>query len=354
MFLSSIGAGADVIGAFSSYSESGLTLARVAMAQRDLYWLLTETGGVQAEPAGGLYYRTAARAELPVTGDWVAARVVGEGQAIVEAVLPRRSCLSRRAAGRREDEQVLAANVDTVFLVCGLDGDFNPRRLERYLALAEGSGAQAVVVLNKADVCGALDERVAETAAVARRAEIVTASTVAAGGLGGVRRFVGGGRTVALLGSSGVGKSSIANGLLGEARLATNEVRVSDSRGRHTTVRRELIALPGGGALIDTPGMRELQLWAGAESVDAVFDEITAIAERCRFRDCTHAGEPGCAVAEAVERGEVDEARWASFQKLRAEAAWHETQVDPLAALERKRKWKAIHKQARAFQKGFR
>jgi ribosome biogenesis GTPase len=211
-----------------------------------------------------------------------------------------------------------------------------------------------VVVLNKADLCGDVERRVAETAEVARRAQVVTASTVAEGGLDGVRRYVGEARTVALLGSSGVGKSSLANALLGEARLATNGVRVSDSRGRHTTVRRELVALPGGGALIDTPGMRELQLWAGAGSVDAVFGEITEIAEGCRFRDCTHSGEPGCAVAEAVERGAVEEGRWASFRKLRAEAEWHESQVDPLAALERKRKWKAIHKQARAFQKGFR
>ncbi len=354
MFLASIGAGADVLGAFSSHCESGLTLARVAMAQRDVYWLLTEQGGVQAEPSGGLYYRAASKAEMPVTGDWVAARVVGEGQAMVEAVLPRKSMLSRRAAGRREDEQALAANVDVVFLVCGLDGDYNLRRIERYLALVEGSGAATVVVLNKADLCGDLERRVAETRAVARRAEVVTASTLAEGGLEGVRRYVGAGRTVALLGSSGVGKSSLANGLLGEARLATREVRVSDSRGRHTTVRRELVVLPGGGALIDTPGMRELQLWVGAESVEAVFDEIQEAAERCRFRDCTHRGEPGCAVAEAVERGEVDAGRWASFQKLQAEAEWHETRVDPLAALARKRKWKAIHKQIRMFNKGFR
>jgi ribosome biogenesis GTPase len=241
--------------------------------------------------------------------------------------------------------------VDVVLLVCGLDGDFNLRRLERYLALVAGSGASPVVVLNKADLCSDLAGRIVETAAIARSAPVVAASTVDPHGLDALRGFLTQGVTVALLGSSGVGKSSIANRLLDEERFRTGEVRKCDGRGRHTTMRRELTPLPQTGALIDTPGMRELQLWAGPESIDAVFDDITAIAEHCRFRDCTHSGEPGCAVAAALDRGQVDAARWASFQKLRAEAEWHEAMADPLAALERKRKWKAIHKQARAFTK---
>jgi len=166
-----------------------------------------------------------------------------------------------------------------------------------------------------------------------------------------LRRFLTPGATAALIGSSGVGKSTIANRLLGEERFRIGDVRIEDSRGRHTTVRRELTPLPQTGALIDTPGMRELQLWVRPESVDTVFDDIAAIAEGCRFRDCTHAGEPGCAVAAALDRGQVNAGRWASFQKLRAEAEWHEAMADPLAALERKRKWKAIHKQARAINK---
>jgi ribosome biogenesis GTPase len=286
-----------------------------------------------------------------VTGDWVAARIVGPEQALVEAVLPRGTCLSRRAAGSRDEEQPLAANVDVVFLVCGLDGDFNLRRLERYLALVATSGASPVIVLNKADLCADLAGRIAETAASARSVPVVAASTLDPHGLDALGRFLTPGATVALLGSSGVGKSTIANRLLGEERFRTAEVRMQDGRGRHTTARRELTPLPHTGALIDTPGMRELQLWAGPESVDAVFDDIAAIAENCRFRDCTHSGEPGCAVAAALDRGQVDTDRWASFQKLRAEAEWHEAMADPLAALERKRKWKAIHKQARAFSK---
>lgn len=351
MFLERLGADQAVYGAFSSYAQQQMVLARVAIAQRDLYYLYTEDGAAHAEPSGRLYYRTPGHSSFPVTGDWVAARIVGPGQALVEAVLPRRTCLSRRAAGSRDEEQPLAANVDVVFLVCGLDGDFNLRRLERYLALVATSGASPVVVLNKADLCADLAGRIVETAAIARSAPVVAASTLDPHGLDALRRFLTPGATVALLGSSGAGKSTIANRLLDEERFRTGEVRMRDSRGRHTTARRELTPLPRTGALIDTPGMRELQLWAGPESIDAVFDDITGIAENCRFRDCTHSGEPGCAVAAALDRGQVDTDRWASFQKLRAEAEWHETMADPLAALERKRKWKAIHKQARAFNK---
>jgi ribosome biogenesis GTPase / thiamine phosphate phosphatase len=351
MFLEHLGADESVYGAFSAYARQQLLLARVAVAQRDLYYLYLEDGAARAEPSGKFYYRAPGRASFPVTGDWVAARIVGPGQALVEAVLPRRSCLSRRAAGSSEEEQPLAANADVAFLVCGLDGDFNLRRLERYLALVANSGASPVVVLNKADICSDLPGRIVETAAVARSAPIVTASTRDPHGLDALRRFLTPGATVALLGSSGVGKSTIANRLLGEDRFLTREVRLHDSRGRHTTVRRELTPLPQTGALIDTPGLRELQLWVGQECIDAVFDDITALAEDCRFRDCTHSGEPGCAVASALESGLVDPGRWAGFQKLRAEAEWHETIVDPLAALERKRKWKAIHKQMRSFDK---
>ena len=351
MFLERMGANEAIYGAFSSYAQQQLTLARVGIAQRGVYYLYTENGPLQAEPSGGLYYRTPDPSSLPVTGDWVAARIVGPGQALVEAVLPRHTCLSRRAAGTRDEQQPLAANVDVVFLVCGLDGDFNLRRLERYLALVASSGAAPVVVLNKADLCATLADRIVETAAVARTVPVVAASTVDARGLDALRRFLTPGATAALLGSSGVGKSTIANRLLGEEHFRTGEVRIEDSRGRHTTVRRELTPLPESGALIDTPGMRELQLWVNPESVDVVFDDIAAIAEECRFRDCTHSGEPGCALAAALDSGQVDPSRWASFQKLRAEAEWHETRADPLAALERKRKWKAIHKQARAFDK---
>ena len=223
-----------------------MTLARVTVSNRDQYRLIADSGDLDAEPSGALWYNAATRAAMPVVGDWVAARVINAEQAIVEAVLPRRTLFARRAAGRREDQQPIAANIDLVFLVCGLDGDFNLRRLERYLTLGAESGADAVVVLNKTDLCADLAARIAETTTVAGTAPIVAVHTRSPEGIDPLRRYLADGRTVALLGSSGVGKSSVVNCLLGEDRLRTAEVRESDSRGRHTTTHRELIPLPGG------------------------------------------------------------------------------------------------------------
>ena len=351
MSLESLGADAALYSLFQPYAARGLVLARVAVSQRDRYQLIAAAGEVDAEASGALWNRTPDRAGMPVTGDWVAVRMADLSFAVVEAVLPRRSVFSRRAAGRREQEQPVAANIDLVFLVCGLDGDFNLRRLERYLTLSTEARVDAAVVLNKADLCADLDARVAEASAVARGVPVVTATTLAPHGLDGLRRFLAYGRTVALLGSSGVGKSAIVNCLIGDERQRTGAVRPGDDRGRHTTTRRELIPLPGGGAVIDTPGMRELQLWAGEESVDQTFDEIAAIASGCRFRDCFHSGEDGCAVARAVQEGALSEERWQSYRKLRAEARRHAELADPLAAVERKRSIKALHRIMRAYNR---
>ncbi len=351
MHFQSLGATATILGAFQPHAAQGLVLARVAISQRDQYRLYTEAGEVDAEPSGSLWYRSPDKASMPVVGDWVAARVVGPDQAIVDAVLPRSTLFSRRAAGRREDQQPIAANIDVLFLVCGLDGDFNLRRMERYLTLAAESGASPVIVLNKADACDDLAARIEETAAVAGAAPIVACSARTGEGLDALDRFTGPERTVALLGSSGVGKSTLVNRFLGEERFRTNDVRESDSRGRHTTTHRELVPLPRGGALIDTPGMRELQLWASQESVDAAFDEIAELAAQCRFRDCTHSGETGCAVAEALARGSIGADRMESYRKLAAEARHHEVMSDKFAALEQKRQWKVMHKAAKKMYK---
>ncbi len=329
----------------------GLSLARVCVSNRDRYRLIADCGDLDAEPSGGLWYGAATRAAMPVVGDWVAARIINREQAIVEAVLPRRTLFARRAPGRREDQQPIAANIDLVFLVCGLDGDFNLRRLERYLTLGMESGADAVVVLNKSDLCADVSSRLAEVAEIAGAAPVVAVHTRSAEGLDPLLPFLVEGRTVALLGSSGVGKSSLVNCLLGEERLRTTEVRESDSRGRHTTTHRELIPLPGGGALIDTPGMRELQLWAGEDAVDRAFDEVATLAAGCRYRDCMHGSEKGCAVQSALADGSLAEERWESYRKLRGEARRHEALADPLIALEQKRKWKQLHKAVREIYK---
>ena len=349
MSLESLGADDSVHKIFQPYAAQGLLLARVVVSQRERYQLIATAGELSAEVSGALRHRSEGPGAMPVTGDWVAVRVAGPLQAVVIEVLPRKTILSRRAAGTREDQQPIAANIDVVFLVCGLDGDFNLRRLERYMTLVAEGGGEPVVVLNKADICTDIDARMAEASAVARGAPVVAASTRLPHGLDGIRGFLTYGRTVALLGSSGVGKSAIVNCLIGEERLRTQEVRESDSRGRHTTTHRELIQLAGGGILIDTPGMRELQLWAGRESVDRTFDEIAEIAAACRFRNCAHSGENGCAVESAIAEGVVSGERWRSYLKLIAEAKRHEEKTNRVAAAERKKRDKAIHKGIREF-----
>jgi ribosome biogenesis GTPase / thiamine phosphate phosphatase len=351
MFLESLGATAAVLRAFESIVRADLVLARVARGYGDRYQLLGENLETAAEPSGSLRYRAETAAEMPVVGDWVGARIAGPGEALIEEVLPRRSLFSRRAAGNRGEQQPVAANIDVAFLVCGLDGDFNLRRIERYLALAAASGAQAVVVLNKADLCEELVARIGDVAAVAGAAPIETTSAVTGEGVEGLRRHLLRGVTGVLLGSSGAGKSSLINSLMGEQRLRTAAVRPSDSRGRHTTTHRELLLMPGGGVLIDTPGMRELGLWAETESVETVFVEITELARCCRFGDCTHGGEPGCAVEEAVRAGAVTPERWQSYLKLMREARYHEETADKLAATARKRRDRQIHRAQRQHYK---
>jgi ribosome biogenesis GTPase len=268
------------------------------------------------------------------------------GDARIRAILPRFSRFSRRAAGDSTEEQVVAANIDVVFLISGLDHDFNPRRIERYLLTAWDSGASPVIVLNKSDLVEDVGPFVDEATAVAQGAPVLTISAKQPESVTALRAHLGRGRTAALLGSSGVGKSSIANALIGEERLRTREVRESDSRGRHTSSNRQLVLLGHEGILIDTPGMRELQLWETGDALAGAFGDIDALALGCRFRDCRHAGEPGCAVAAAVNDGTLAAARLESYRKLQQEQAFQARQQDQRAQLEQKRRFKVLTKAA--------
>ncbi|MCC6349401.1 MAG: ribosome small subunit-dependent GTPase A [Candidatus Eisenbacteria bacterium] len=344
MSLSSLGWNARFETAFAPHRAAGLTPARVAREDRDRYVVLDEGGARSAELAGRLRHEARSRAELPAVGDWVALRPGAASSAVVHALLPRTSAFVRKVAGGNTEEQVVAANVDTVFLVSGLDGDFNPRRIERYLASAWDSGAEPVVVLNKADLASDPGALIAATEAVAPGVAVVALSALEGRGVGTLARWLAPGRTVALLGSSGVGKSTLVNALLGEPRQATGGVREDDSRGRHTTTHRELVPLPGGALLLDTPGMRELQLWGDESGLGEAFPEIAELARRCRFRDCRHEREPGCEVLAALERGELDAERHASWAKLQRELAWLAARQDARARSEAASKWKAISK----------
>ncbi len=339
MTLDDLGWNPRLAEAFAALAAPGLEPARVSLEHTHIYRVRTPDEELLARVAGRLRHGAAGRADFPAVGDWVALeRAATGGDARIRAVLPRATRFSRRAAGNPTEEQVVAANVDVIFLVSGLDQDFNPRRIERYLVTARDSGANPVIVLNKADLVQDPAAFVGSVQALAPNVPVHAVSAKHPETLGALHAYLAPGRTAALLGSSGVGKSSIANALIGEEVLRTREVRESDSRGRHTTTGRQLILLPGGGILIDTPGMRELQLWDSGEAVAGVFTDIDALAGQCRFRDCRHAGEPGCAVAAAVTAGTLPAARLDSFRKLQDEQAHQAAQQDERARIELKRR----------------
>jgi ribosome biogenesis GTPase / thiamine phosphate phosphatase len=341
--LTDLGWDAEWARVFEPHAAEGLVPARVAIEFNYIYRVYAESGEVQAQQAGRMRHQALAREQLSAVGDWVALKPTpGEGTGTIEALLPRRSKFSRKVAGELTEEQIVAANIDTVFLVMGLDGDYNPRRLERYLILAYESGARPVVILNKADVAEHLSDDIDEITALAVGVPVHAISAKVGTGVEVVELYLGRGRTGALLGSSGVGKSTLVNALLGEEMLKTKEVRAHDSRGRHTTRHRHLIVLTGNrGLLIDTPGMRELQLWTQSEGPRETFEDIESLAESCHFTDCRHRDEPRCAVKQAVEEGTVTAERLASYRKLKDEVQSLEARKDVRAQINVKRRFKS-------------
>jgi ribosome biogenesis GTPase len=332
---------------FKSYAADGYSCGRVALEHKNLYRVYTEHGEVFAEISGKLRHEAVDRRDLPCVGDWVVIRSRPEGgRAMIHAVLPRRTSFARKIAGPRTQEQIVGANIDTVFLLTSLNQDFSLRRIERYLVIAWESGASPIIILSKSDLCERVDDAINEVQAIARAVPVHAISVVTGSGLQDVSQHFKRGQTVALLGSSGVGKSTLINHLIGADQLKVQTVREHDDRGRHTTTHRELILLPSGGLVLDTPGMRELQLWDGDDSLQLVFDDIEAQARNCFFSDCHHQDEPRCAVREALVAGTIDFGRYQSYEKLQKELKYMARRQDKLSEITEKKKWKKLSRLA--------
>jgi ribosome biogenesis GTPase len=316
---------------FEQIQNKKLIPARIAQEQKGIYFVYCVEGTLIGKVSGKFRYEARDYEAFPAVGDWVAIELLpGNENAVIHTLLPRKSKFSRKAVlsggmpetGGRTEEQILAANIDTVFLVNGLDSDFNIRRIERYMTIAWDSGANPVVILNKSDLCDDVDEVIQEVEAAFLGVPAIAISATKGFGFDGLQTYLGPGKTVVFLGSSGVGKSTIINGLLGYDRQKTSDVREFKDRGKHTTTYREMIQLPGGSLVIDTPGMREIQIWTDEEGIARTFSDVEELAEKCRFSDCGHGNEPGCAVQEALQNGDLDPKRFQSYVKLQKEVSY--------------------------------
>jgi ribosome biogenesis GTPase / thiamine phosphate phosphatase len=311
---------------FQPFKEKNYTIGRVTLEHTHLYKVITEHGELQAEVSGRIRGkaegRLGRRDEFPAVGDWVLLREYPEERkAVIHGILPRKSKFSRKVAGKGTFEQIVAANNDVVFILSSLNNEFNLRRIERYLAFAWESNANPVIVLTKADLCRDINNKVRDVKSIAIGVPIHVISSVHREGIETLQQYIKQGQTIGLLGSSGVGKSTLINCLIGKEVQRVNEIRESDDRGKHTTTHRELILLPNGGLIMDTPGMRELQVWEADDGLDQMYEDITQLSERCRFNDCLHRQEPGCAVQEAIQNGGLNPERLNNFNKMQKEAA---------------------------------
>ena len=318
---------------------------RITLEHKKMYRVITTEGEWLSVCSGTMQYEATERRDFPAVGDWVAVeKMPGEERGIIHAILPRTSLFSRKVAGMTIAEQIIAVNIDIVFLVMSMNNDFNARRLERYLVATYDSGATPVVVLTKKDVCVNPSFYIEEAKSIALGAEIFGVSNVTGEGIDELTTLLKNNKTAALLGSSGVGKSSLMNAICGSEMMAVQDIREDDDKGRHTTTHRELVKIPTGGILIDTPGMREFQLWDNNESLDSGFQDINELANKCKFNDCQHSNEPGCAIRDALSIGALAKDRYSSYLKLQKELAFLERKMDRAAQVEERNKWKKVTK----------
>jgi ribosome biogenesis GTPase len=325
---------------FAPHAADGFVPARVSVAYGATFRVITPEGDYLADITGRMRHEAQGRRDLPAVGDWVAVKptTIAGGRASIQAILPRTSIFSRKAAGTDTTEQILATNVDTALLMTAFDQDLNLRRMERYLAMTWEAGASPVILVNKSDLSDAVEALRADVDSIALGVPVLAISAKHNEGLDALLPYLLPGKTLVVLGSSGVGKSTLINRLMGEERFRTNDVREDDRRGRHTTTHRELVVLPSGAILIDTPGMRELQLWSADAGMIGAFDDIETLAADCYFADCRHGTEPKCAVKQAVAAGTLPAERLASFHKLHAEQTALAARQDTLAQQERKKR----------------
>jgi ribosome biogenesis GTPase len=337
---------------YAPFRDFGLLPARIIRDFGRSFMAGMPEGTIEAKVSGHFHYTAQSRADYPAVGDWVLLRKE-DGAAVIEKVLERRSRFSRGASGNDSEEQVIAANIDLMFVVAALDGgrNFNIRGIERYLVMVRTGGAEPVLVLNKSDLCAERDDFLTQAMAVAAGAPVLTASAVTGEGLEEMENFLEQGITAALTGPSGVGKSALVNALSERRLCATGEVRDDDRRGRHTTTGGGLFALPSGALIIDTPGLRELSPLGDTDSLDPVFPEIAAAAERCRFRDCTHTSEPGCAVLALLSEGAIELSRYQNFITIRSEMEFRNSMNSSKGRMERKARDKALSKMVRNYLK---
>lgn len=345
MNIDKLGWGPFFQSSFEMFENEGLKAARVICEHKQLYKIQNEDGVQDAKVSNQFIRNANFLSDYPTVGDWVVIEHRdGEDHATIQALLPRLSSFSRKNAFNKTEEQVMAANIDTVFLVSGLDLNFNLRRIERYLVLAWDCGANPVIILNKSDLCDDVNQYIEEVESIALGVPIIPLSAKDRIGIEALDEYIAEGKTVVFLGSSGTGKSTLINGLLGEDRLQTGSVRKGDFQGRHTTTSRELIILPNGGIVIDTPGIRELQLWTDEKSLTGVFSEIEELSHNCKFRNCQHVNEPDCAIQNAIQEGVIDEDRFKNYLKMKAEIKHLEARQDQKLNLAQKKSQKELSK----------